>query len=48
VIRGFEEVVCKIAEVPVDDKDRPTVPVVVMNCGELELRTRNQVDAIEG
>jgi len=38
VIRGFEEVVLKIAEAPTDAKDRPTVPVEIVNCGELELR----------
>ncbi|KAI0059199.1 hypothetical protein BV25DRAFT_1993727 [Artomyces pyxidatus] len=38
VIRGYNDVIEKIAAVPVDDKDRPTVPVTVANCGELELR----------
>ena len=38
VIRGYEEVVKQVANVPVDDKDRPLVPVVISNCGELELR----------
>ncbi|KAH8117725.1 cyclophilin-like domain-containing protein [Phellopilus nigrolimitatus] len=38
VLRGFEDVVQKIAVVPTDAKDRPTVPVVISNCGELELR----------
>ena len=28
----------KIAEVPVGAKDRPTIPVTISNCGELELR----------
>jgi peptidyl-prolyl isomerase G (cyclophilin G) len=28
----------KIAEVQVDEKDRPLSPVVISNCGELELR----------
>lgn len=37
VVRGLE-VVQKIAEVPVDEKDRPTVPVAIANCGELVLR----------
>ncbi|KAA1467400.1 hypothetical protein DENSPDRAFT_812980 [Dentipellis sp. KUC8613] len=40
VIRGYDEVVKKITEVPVDEKDRPTVPVTIVNCGELELRKR--------
>ena len=38
VIRGFDDVVQKIAQVTTDEKDRPTVPVVIINCGELELR----------
>jgi len=38
VIRGYEEVVERIAKVPVDEKDRPLSPVVISNCGELELR----------
>ena len=38
VIRGYEEVVKKLAQVPVDDKDRPLSPIVISNCGELELR----------
>ena len=37
VIRGYE-VVKQVAEVPVDEKDRPLSPVVISNCGELELR----------
>ncbi|TFY72027.1 hypothetical protein EVG20_g974 [Dentipellis fragilis] len=40
VIRGYDEVVKKITDVPVDEKDRPTVPVTIVNCGELELRKR--------
>jgi peptidyl-prolyl isomerase G (cyclophilin G) len=40
VASGYEEVIKKIADVHVDHKDRPTVPVVIVNCGELELRTR--------
>jgi peptidyl-prolyl isomerase G (cyclophilin G) len=47
VIKGFADVVCKIAEVPVDGKDRPTVSVIITNCGELELRTRKQIDTME-
>jgi hypothetical protein len=40
VIRGFEDVVSKIAEVATDEKDRPAVPVTIYNCGELELRKK--------
>ncbi|KAI5121218.1 hypothetical protein M0805_007227 [Coniferiporia weirii] len=38
VLRGFDNVVCKIGGLPTDARDRPTVPVVIANCGELELR----------
>lgn len=38
VIRGFDEVVLKIASVPTGAQDRPDVPVIITNCGELELR----------
>ncbi|KAJ6460404.1 cyclophilin-like domain-containing protein [Mycena vitilis] len=38
VIRGFDEVVTKLAEVPVDEKSRPLSTVLISNCGELELR----------
>jgi peptidyl-prolyl isomerase G (cyclophilin G) len=37
VIKGYE-VVKQVAEFPVDEKDRPLSPVVISNCGELELR----------
>ncbi|THH16656.1 hypothetical protein EW146_g4017 [Bondarzewia mesenterica] len=40
ILRGYEEVVKKIAEVSVDAKDRPTLPVTISNCGELELRKK--------
>lgn len=40
VIRGFDDVVCKIAQVATDEKDRPVVPVTILNCGELELRKK--------
>lgn len=40
VIRGFDDVVTKIAQVTTDEKDRPTVPVTIFNCGELELRKK--------
>lgn len=38
VIKGYEEVVKKLAEVPVDEKYRPQLPIVIVKCGELELR----------
>jgi peptidyl-prolyl isomerase G (cyclophilin G) len=38
VIRGYDDVVKRLAQVPVDEKDRPLSPVIVSNCGELELR----------
>jgi len=41
VIKGYD-VFQKIADVTVDDKDRPTVPVVISYCGELELRKKPQ------
>lgn len=40
VIRGYDEVVKKLAAVPVDDKDRPQHPIVIVNCGELELKKK--------
>ncbi len=40
VIRGFDDVVHKIAQVSTDEKDRPAVPVIIYNCGELELRKK--------
>ncbi|KAJ7454874.1 cyclophilin-like domain-containing protein [Mycena latifolia] len=38
VIRGYDEVVEKLADVPVDEKSRPLSNVLISNCGELELR----------
>ncbi|KAI9570662.1 cyclophilin-like domain-containing protein [Boletus coccyginus] len=38
VIRGYEAVVKRLAQVPVDAGDRPQTPIVISNCGELELR----------
>ncbi|TDL25478.1 hypothetical protein BD410DRAFT_717372 [Rickenella mellea] len=38
VIRGFEDVIPKITQVSTDEKDRPSIPIVITNCGELELR----------
>lgn len=32
----------KLAEVPVDDKNRPITPIVIASCGELELRKRKE------
>ncbi|CCM04685.1 uncharacterized protein FIBRA_06871 [Fibroporia radiculosa] len=40
VLRGYAEVVEKIVDVPVDEKDRPSVPVTIGNCGELVLRAK--------
>ncbi|KAI0293797.1 cyclophilin-like domain-containing protein [Russula brevipes] len=40
VIRGFDDVVSKIVQVATDEKDRPVVPVIIFNCGELELRRK--------
>ncbi|KIP10976.1 hypothetical protein PHLGIDRAFT_100241 [Phlebiopsis gigantea 11061_1 CR5-6] len=48
VVRGYEEVIRKIAEVPVDEKDRPSVPVTVANCGELVLRAKAPDASSEG
>ncbi|KAH9011902.1 cyclophilin-like domain-containing protein [Lactarius pseudohatsudake] len=41
VIRGFDDVVRKVAQVATDEKDRPAVPVIIFNCGELELRKKH-------
>ena len=40
VIRGYEDVIPKIVDVPTDEKDRPKVPIIISNCGELELRKK--------
>lgn len=48
VIRGYAEVVEKIANVPVDEKDRPNVPVAISNCGELMLRSQVQQKETKG
>ena len=40
VIRGYDDVIPKIVDIPTDEKDRPKVPIVVSNCGELELRKK--------
>ncbi|KAF7966017.1 hypothetical protein HWV62_40469 [Athelia sp. TMB] len=47
VVRGLDDVVQKLAIVPVDAKDRPQVPVEIHNCGELELR-RNPEQSKKG
>ncbi|KAG6333329.1 hypothetical protein ID866_5762 [Astraeus odoratus] len=47
VIKGYEEVVKKLAEVPADEKDRPRVPIVIVNCGELELRRTARPSAVK-
>lgn len=39
VIRG-QDIVQRIAEVPVDAKSRPTAPVTIVSCGELQLRNK--------
>lgn len=43
VIRGYDEVIKKLALVPVDEKDRPQHPIVIVNCGELELKRKEEV-----
>ncbi|KAG1796658.1 cyclophilin-like domain-containing protein [Suillus plorans] len=40
VIRGYDEVIKNLAVVPVDEKDRPQHPIVIVNCGELELKRK--------
>ena len=40
VIRGYEDVIPRIVDVPTDEKDRPRAPIVISNCGELELRRK--------
>jgi peptidyl-prolyl isomerase G (cyclophilin G) len=42
VIRGYDEVVKKLVVIPVDDKDRPQHPIVIVNCGELELKRKEE------
>jgi peptidyl-prolyl isomerase G (cyclophilin G) len=41
VLRGYAEVVERIAQVAVDAKHRPASPVVVTNCGELEMKKKS-------
>lgn len=45
ILRGYAEVIQKLAEVPVDSKDRPTKPILIANCGELELRKKPASEA---
>ncbi|THH28240.1 hypothetical protein EUX98_g5954 [Antrodiella citrinella] len=40
VIRGYDEVVGKISEVETDEKDRPLIPISIVNCGELVLKAK--------
>ena len=47
VIRGYD-VIQKIAQVPVDEKDRPSTPIVVSNCGELVLKSKPKEEKPEG
>lgn len=42
MIRGYDDVVERLSQVAVDEKDRPRVPIVIVNCGELELRKIRQ------
>lgn len=39
MLRGYQEVIQKIAEFPVDQKDRPIKPITIANCGELVMRS---------
>ncbi|EGN99015.1 hypothetical protein SERLA73DRAFT_53655 [Serpula lacrymans var. lacrymans S7.3] len=41
VIQGYEDVIKRLAQVPVDEKDRPKTLITIANCGELELRSKN-------
>ncbi|KAF8838607.1 hypothetical protein BDN67DRAFT_971315 [Paxillus ammoniavirescens] len=45
VISGWDSVVKKLVQVPVDEKDRPQSPIVISNCGELELRKAKLTEA---
>lgn len=48
VIRGYEEVVKGLAQVEVDAKDRPVIPILITNCGELELRKPREGELVGG
>ena len=39
VVKGYDDVIKQLANISVDEKHRPTTPIVISNCGELELRT---------
>lgn len=41
VVRGYETIQ-ELEKVSVDQKDRPTVPIEISNCGELVLRTKQE------
>lgn len=47
VLKGYEDVVKKLAEVPVDEKYRPKLPIVIVKCGELELRGADRSSGVE-
>jgi peptidyl-prolyl isomerase G (cyclophilin G) len=38
VVKGYDDVIKQLANIPVDEKHRPTTSIVISNCGELELR----------
>ena len=48
VIRGFDEVIKEVEKVDTDQKDRPSVPVVISNCGELVLKAKAAPAAQKG
>ena len=39
VVKGYDDVIKQLVNISVDEKHRPTTPIVISNCGELELRT---------
>ncbi|KIK28894.1 hypothetical protein PISMIDRAFT_90559 [Pisolithus microcarpus 441] len=47
VLKGYEDIVKKLAEVPVDEKYRPKLPIVIVKCGELELRGADRSSDVE-
>lgn len=40
VIRGYDDVVEKMINVPVDEKDRPLKPITIAGCGELVMKAK--------
>jgi hypothetical protein len=48
VIRGYDDVVKNLSDIPVDGRDRPTVPILISNCGELQLRNKQPSETSEG